>query len=266
MKTETAVRDVRGANVLCGGQHVFDPHRQQRAQRNLEWPDIQVDVGISPGARVQIDAIGTDTHAVGILRRSPGPARFQRNVLLPDHEFCSNAARLTTVRLLRQSIRRAEGLAVEPQAREAGSPVRTWRLGLQPIEKTEAELPGLITRPRARFLADADQRPQPVVVLGPVHDDDVAHVPIEVRPIENAPVRPQVHPIVRHRGASHRPAVRLGRIVEVQPGGDRLRRDGMRVAPSQVRTGPERRLVRAPELVHCRAPDGVILTRPVLDG
>ena len=40
----------------------------------------------------------------------------------------------------------------------------------------------------------------------------------------------------------------------------------MRVTPSQVRTGPERRLVRAPELVHCRALDGVIFTGPVLDG
>src|SRR5439155_5445487 len=65
-----AVGDVRGADVLAGGQQVVHPLRDQRAQRDLERARAHVDVVVAAGRGVQVDAVHADADRVGVADRA----------------------------------------------------------------------------------------------------------------------------------------------------------------------------------------------------
>src|SRR6266567_4306198 len=60
VQTVAAVRDVRYSDVFRCGQQVFDPLRDQGAERNLERQGADVDVVFATRAGVKIDAIAAD--------------------------------------------------------------------------------------------------------------------------------------------------------------------------------------------------------------
>src|SRR6266508_3867974 len=70
MQPVTAIGDVRGADILAGWQQIFDAHRDQGAERDLEGPAWYIDIGAQAGAGVQIDAIAADADAIGEQRRA----------------------------------------------------------------------------------------------------------------------------------------------------------------------------------------------------
>jgi len=94
---------------------------------------------------MQVDAVAADPDR-GVEGDGPeGAADLEGDVLLHDGPLGDDAPRLADVGGLGEPVGRAvHHVGPQPQARPAGAPVRPWRLGLQPVQQAEAQLP----RPR----------------------------------------------------------------------------------------------------------------------
>ena len=149
MHAEGAVGDVRDAEVLPARQQVLDAHRDHRAERDLERPAAEVEVAGAADAGMEIDPVAADPHRVGEQLGAVGPQRM-RDVLLEHGELGAQPPRLPHVRRGREPVRRAaDDVAAEAQPGVADAAVGARRLGLQPVEQAEAELPRRLEIARA---------------------------------------------------------------------------------------------------------------------
>src|SRR5690606_2324146 len=130
--------------------------------------------------------------------------------------------------------------------------IQPRRLRLHPVKKGETQLPRGAFVGRSLLRGYADQRPEPVVVLRPVHESDVATVAIGriVSAIEDPAERPQIFSAFR---------LEDGLMADVE--GDRIDK-----RPAKLLCRPERRAIAAPEIIVRRPLDGVILAGEIVDG
>ena len=175
MHAEGAVGDVRDAEVLAARQQVLDAHRDHRAERDLERPAAEVEVAGAADAR-DADRSGS-SRCRPSRSNSSGPSGRSGCAMCCSSTVNSarKPPRLPHVGRRREPVgRAADDVAAQPQPGVADAAVRARRLGLQPVEQAEAELPRAIEVASALGRVDADDGAEPVVVLRPVHDGDVA--------------------------------------------------------------------------------------------
>jgi hypothetical protein len=156
------------------------------------------------------------------------------------------------VGILREAVLGADDVGAESEALPADPAVGPGTRGLQPIEQRQAELLRAFNVTGGARRIDSDQRPPHVVVLGPVHERDVAgeRVRFEVPAIENAAIAEQ----------SLRP-----RRIEAHV--ERFERSRLRIDEIEELAGPrwrEGRHVVLPPLVLARLVDGVILAGEIV--
>src|SRR6185369_6746671 len=87
----------------------------------------------------------------------------------------------------------------QAQTRVPHAAVGPGRFGLQPVEETEAELPGRVQVANPLRGVDRADRPEPVVVLRPVDHGDVTggEAGLEVALVQNSSEAPPGVPILR---------------------------------------------------------------------
>ena len=238
--------------------------RDHRAERDLERPAAEVEVAGAADPRVQIDPIAADADRVG-EQLGPVGAQRMRDVLLEDRELGADPPRLADVRRLRESVRRAaDDVATQPQARIADAAVGTRRLGLQPVEQAEAELPRGLEVACALGRVDADDRPEPVVVLRPVDDGDVAAARSPPRSSCGrgcgGSATTDARPPRRTARASAARASRAATVV--QPSSGPGQPGGLKLAPELVLPGLVDRVVLAGQMLHREADrDRLLISR-----
>ena len=113
-----AVGQVRDAEILARGEEVLDALGDQGAQGDLEGERSDVDVVLSAGARVKVDAVVADADAVfelvGDLRVfARGLARVDADVVFRDGELRADAAGFADVRVVREAVRLADDVGAE---------------------------------------------------------------------------------------------------------------------------------------------------------
>src|ERR671932_1132992 len=105
MQPVAAVGYVGYAQVLARRKEVLDPHRDERPQGHLERPAADIHIVASSGARVQVDAVGTNADAVvedlGTFEPSSG---LDAHVLLYHGELGLDAATLPHIGVLGQTV------------------------------------------------------------------------------------------------------------------------------------------------------------------
>ena len=148
MQPVAAVGDVGRAQVLAGRQQVFDPTRDQGAQRDLKRQRADVDVVVAAGAGVQVDPIAADADAVGerlglnVLCLQGLTAGLGADVLLEHGELGLDPPRFADIGGLGQAVLGSDQVGPQPQALPAGLAVGPGAFGLEPVEEREAELLG----------------------------------------------------------------------------------------------------------------------------
>ncbi|OQB94286.1 MAG: hypothetical protein BWX84_00272 [Verrucomicrobia bacterium ADurb.Bin118] len=248
------------AEVFANRQQIFHPLRQQRPQRDLVGQGTDINRVVASGTGMQINPVTPDPDRVWKRRRLDfvaGGAGFLHPVLgghmlLHHGELGANPPALANVRILRQTILRAEEIRAQPQPLPAGAAIRSRRLGLQPVEQRETQLFGareMSGRLRLRHLAKIAE---PIIILWPVYQRDVARIRAgnKQRLVRQAPIRPQSR-------ARLRIGVQLARLVggrvRIFPGEQFARPRGVKI-----------RDVITPEIVFARFLDHVVLARHII--
>ena len=151
MQAIAPVRNVRRSDVLGGGQQVLHAYGKQGAERNFKGQGADVDVIISAGGWMQVDAVTADPY--GVRERGRGNfslrqarlrhARFQTHMLFEHGEFGPDAPGLPDVRPFCESVPRACQVAAQPQPGPALAPIGSGGFRLQPVEErpTQAQRP-----------------------------------------------------------------------------------------------------------------------------
>jgi len=102
--------------------------------------------------------------------------RFEPDMLLANRKFGPDPPRFPDIRVLGQPVVGADNIRSQPQAGPSGLAVGPGRLGLHPVQQGQAELAGAAFVSRPFFRADINQVAEPVIVLRPVDQADVALV------------------------------------------------------------------------------------------
>src|SRR5690606_2881558 len=91
MQTITDVCNMSGSNIFIGGEQVFHAYGKECTQRNLKGERTKIDIIIATTARMEIDMIVPDTHAVKKISgfTSCGLSGNQTSVFL-SHMFFEN--------------------------------------------------------------------------------------------------------------------------------------------------------------------------------
>src|SRR4051812_26898384 len=192
MNAKCSVRDVRDAEILSSGQEVLDPHGNECPERNLERPAPEIEIAGAADTGMKVDPVAADPHR--ILERL-GTVRSQGicDVLLEYGELGAQTPRFPDVGSGRETVRgTADDVATETQSRIADAPVRAWRFRLQPVQQARAELSGGFQIASLLGRVDSDDGAEPIIILRPVHDGDVAarESLLEIASIENATETP----------------------------------------------------------------------------
>src|SRR5439155_4482619 len=178
-------------------------------------------------------------------------------MLLQNGKLRLDAPRFANVWELGQTVLGAHDIATESQAFPAGAPVRPRRLGLDPVEERQAQLLGLHEMPCRFLFRDIDQTAEPVIVLRPVHQANVARKAAlgKVMVVEDATIAPGIESAA-------------GTLAGVEYQAPFLQSHRVRGAPGEQGAGPWRpqlRQVFSPELIRLGLVDGVVLPRAVID-
>ena len=192
-------------------------------------------------------------------------AQGRGNVLLADGEFGPDAAGLADVKALRQAVLRADHVRAQAQAGVAPRrAVGVGGLGLQPVQQGQGQLFGRLAGAALLLRRDINDGGEPVVVLRPVDQRDVRSVVGEVGAVAQAAVVPQPLLAPDELIARHELFGIIGRAEQGERPG--LQRCRVQVGPAQVRAGPERRLVGAPEVVLFGLVNGVVFAGMIATG
>lgn len=141
---------------------------------------------------MQVQAVAAHPHRV-IAHFGPVRPKRVGDVLLYGRELGPDPSCCSHLRRWRGAIgRAADHVEAQPRARIAGAAVRTWRLGLEPVEQAQAQLVGGVEGAFPPRWGDADDRPGPAVVLRPVDDGHVVggEAGTKIGPIQDAPRSP----------------------------------------------------------------------------
>src|SRR5919109_2842217 len=192
----------------------------------------QIYIVPSPRARMQVYPVGPDADGVRILPR-PLRADPGAQVLFDDGLLGPHAARLPDVWILGEAVLRPREVRSQPKAGIAVPAVGTRGLGLHPVQQGEAQLFGPAQVSRRLFSAYLADRAQPIVVLRPVDQRDVAleGAGEELILVHDPAVPPEREPVLFPEEAE-RSRFERGRI-----GG----------TPGELLVGPEVRPVLPPE-------------------
>ena len=147
------------------------PDRDERPQWDLERTRRDVDVGIAPGRRMQIDAVVADAdrvvHRVGrrrIRRQVRGHIELAQRVQRADPTRFPNVGRL------RKAVGGARDVGAKPETGPALATIGAWGLRLQPVQEPQAQVARRLEVGRDAVRVLAQQRASGVVRLRPVHD------------------------------------------------------------------------------------------------
>src|SRR5579864_2536798 len=167
MQPITTVSNMRCSDVLRRGEHVLHSPGNQRAQRYLERFRSNIDIIVSATRRMQIDAVAPHSRRV---------SKMIAKLLLDDGELSQNPPRFANVGILRQSIFGPDDVRTQPQTGPPLPAIRPGNLSLQPVKQRQAELLRSMDMMRRLVATHFANISQPVVVLRPIHQRDVAGV------------------------------------------------------------------------------------------
>src|SRR5699024_8664344 len=143
MESIASIGDVSSTDVLVRSHEVAHPARNKRAEWNLKRSGRHVNIAVPSGGGVQVNAIHPHSDRV----RIPGGASVTTNrvgdVVLGDGGYCSDAAGLSVIDRLGQSVCRTHHVRSQPQTGKSGTSVFARSLGLHPVQHREAELSGV---------------------------------------------------------------------------------------------------------------------------
>ena len=154
---------------------------------------------------MQVDAVAADADRVRkhFRREFAGLlAEFLRaglgaDVVLGHREHRLDSAALPDVRGHREAVVRAHDLRTQLQPLPPSLAVRPRRVGLHPVKQRKTEILGPLQVPFGGFAVVAVDVAEPVIVLRPVHETDIADAAGEVRRVEDSPIRPQIEHALR---------------------------------------------------------------------
>src|SRR5207247_2987224 len=104
-------------------------------------------------------------------------------MLFHDGEFRLYPPRFSYIWVFGQPVFGSDDVRSQSQSRPAMTAARPRGFGLQPVEKRQAELAGSFQMPRGILLAHFLQVSQPVVILTPVDQAEIARI----RPTSTVP-------------------------------------------------------------------------------
>ena len=194
MEAIAAVGDVRGAEVLGPGQEIPHPDRDERPERDLEWPGAAGHANVVRAGIVDVDRVPAEADGVLEMLRPRSPLILRGDLLLDDGLEGAEAPAFPYVRMLAEGIGGVEDVGPGLELGESRRSARPWRLGLKPVEEAEAHALGVLERSRLLERRSIEDAPVTIVIARPVDHADVVGVAAAGREetrIDEAAVRPE---------------------------------------------------------------------------